>query len=63
MEDGKAVIQAYVFPLVSWIWTGFFVLLFGTLICMIPSKSKDQRKQEPKRPALRPDVVEAELTR
>jgi len=63
VEDGKAVIQAYVFPLVSWIWTGFFVLLFGTLICMIPSKSKDQRKQEPKRPALRPDVVEAELTR
>ena len=26
----KAVIQAYVFPLVSWIWIGFWVLLIGT---------------------------------
>lgn len=33
-----AVIQAYVFPLVSWIWVGFWVVFFGTLICLIPSK-------------------------
>jgi len=38
-EDGqRAVIQAYVFPLVSWIWIGFWVLLAGTLVCLIPSK-------------------------
>jgi cytochrome c-type biogenesis protein CcmF len=42
-EDGKqAVIQAYVFPLVSWIWIGFWVLLFGTLICLVPSKVRLQ---------------------
>jgi cytochrome c-type biogenesis protein CcmF len=42
-EDGQqAVIQAYVFPLVSWIWIGFWVLLFGTLICLIPSKVRLQ---------------------
>jgi len=42
-NDGKrAVIQAYVFPLVSWIWVGFFVLLFGTLVCLVPSKIKYQ---------------------
>jgi cytochrome c-type biogenesis protein CcmF len=35
-----AVIQAYVFPLVSWIWVGFWVVLFGTIICLIPSKIK-----------------------
>lgn len=42
-EDGKkAVIQAYVFPLVSWIWIGFWVVLAGTLVCLIPSKVKLQ---------------------
>jgi cytochrome c-type biogenesis protein CcmF len=42
-EDGKqAVLQAYIFPLVSWIWIGFWVLLFGTLICLIPSKVRLQ---------------------
>jgi cytochrome c-type biogenesis protein CcmF len=35
-----AVIQAYVFPLVSWIWVGFFVVLFGTLVCLVPSKHR-----------------------
>jgi cytochrome c-type biogenesis protein CcmF len=38
----KAVIQAYVFPLVSWIWIGYWALLFGTLICLVPSKVKYQ---------------------
>jgi cytochrome c-type biogenesis protein CcmF len=42
-EDGKkAVIQAYIFPLVSWIWVGFFVMVFGTFVCLIPSKVKLQ---------------------
>jgi cytochrome c-type biogenesis protein CcmF len=39
-DPGKAIIQAYVFPLVSWIWIGFYGLLFGTLVCLIPSKVK-----------------------
>jgi cytochrome c-type biogenesis protein CcmF len=39
-DANKAIIQAYVFPLVSWIWIGFYVLLFGTLVCLIPSKVK-----------------------
>jgi cytochrome c-type biogenesis protein CcmF len=34
------VIQAYVFPLVSWIWIGYWVLLIGTLVCLVPSKVK-----------------------
>ena len=38
----KAVIQAYVFPLVSWIWIGFWVLVFGTLVCLVPSKQRLQ---------------------
>ena len=39
--DGqKAVLQAYVFPLVTWIWIGYWVVLFGTLICLTPSKTR-----------------------
>jgi cytochrome c-type biogenesis protein CcmF len=42
-NDGQqSVIQAYVFPLVSWIWLGYWVVLFGTLICLAPSKSRLQ---------------------
>jgi cytochrome c-type biogenesis protein CcmF len=38
-EDGKrAVVQAYIFPLVTWIWIGFWVVACGTLVCLIPSK-------------------------
>jgi cytochrome c-type biogenesis protein CcmF len=40
-DDGKrAVIQAYVFPLVSWIWIGYWTVLIGTIICLVPSKSR-----------------------
>jgi len=36
----KVVLQAYVFPLVSCIWGGYWVLLFGTLICLVPNKTR-----------------------
>jgi cytochrome c-type biogenesis protein CcmF len=41
-DNQRAVIQAYVFPLVSWIWIGGLVLIGGTLICLVPSKVKMQ---------------------
>jgi cytochrome c-type biogenesis protein CcmF len=34
----KATLQAYVFPLVSWIWIGVLTLIGGTFVCLIPSK-------------------------
>jgi cytochrome c-type biogenesis protein CcmF len=34
----KLVLQAYVFPLVSCIWAGYWILFFGTVICLVPSK-------------------------
>ncbi|MBC8167718.1 MAG: heme lyase CcmF/NrfE family subunit, partial [Bryobacteraceae bacterium] len=62
-EGPKAVIQAYVFPLVSWIWVGFWVLFAGTLICLVPNKVREVRSVE-SLPASRPAAVpEAELTR
>ena len=39
-DNQRAVIQAYVNPLVSWVWIGYWVLLFGTLVCLVPSKIK-----------------------
>jgi cytochrome c-type biogenesis protein CcmF len=39
--DGqRVIIQAYVFPLVTWIWVGYWVVLLGTLVCLVPSKTK-----------------------
>ncbi len=46
-DNSKAVIQAYVFPLVSWIWIGFWVMVGGTLICLVPSKSRIERARLP----------------
>ncbi|MBM3786368.1 MAG: heme lyase CcmF/NrfE family subunit [Acidobacteria bacterium] len=39
-EAQKPIIQAYVFPLVTWIWAGWWVLFAGSIICLIPSKVK-----------------------
>ena len=40
-NDGEGtVLQAYVFPLVSWIWIGYWGVLIGTAICLIPSKTR-----------------------
>jgi cytochrome c-type biogenesis protein CcmF len=39
-DNTKAVIQAYIFPLVSCIWIGYWVLFIGTLVCLIPPKVK-----------------------
>ncbi len=41
-DNTKAIFQLYIFPLVSWIWIGYFVLLFGTIICLIPGKVRLQ---------------------
>ncbi len=47
-EENTAVIQAYIFPLVSWIWLGFGVLMFGTAVCLVPSKARlSQTKFDP----------------
>jgi cytochrome c-type biogenesis protein CcmF len=43
LPDGsKATLQLYAFPLVSWIWIGFWIVLSGTVICLIPSKVRYQ---------------------
>ena len=33
----KVVLQVYRNPLVAWIWIGSFVMVFGTVLAMIPN--------------------------
>lgn len=38
-RDGKnPIIQAYINPLVNWVWLGGLMLVFGTLVALVPSK-------------------------
>jgi cytochrome c-type biogenesis protein CcmF len=39
-EEGTAEIEAYLFPLVSWLWIGAVVLVAGTLIAMVPARGE-----------------------
>jgi cytochrome c-type biogenesis protein CcmF len=41
-DNQRVVVQLYVFPLVSWIWIGWWVLFAGTIVCLIPSKVRLQ---------------------
>jgi len=41
-DQSKAIFQFYLNPLVSWVWIGYWVLLFGTVVCLIPSKVRLQ---------------------
>lgn len=42
----KAVIQAYVNPLVQWVWIGGFVITLGTFVCMLPPPRKRREARE-----------------
>jgi cytochrome c-type biogenesis protein CcmF len=37
------MLQVYINPLVNWIWVGAFLLVFGTLVALVPSKIKPIR--------------------
>lgn len=39
-DRSKAQIQAYVNPLVVWLWIGGLVMMAGTLLCMLPHQRK-----------------------
>jgi len=38
-DTGRAVIQVYINPLVMWVWIGAAVLVLGTLIALVPSRT------------------------
>jgi cytochrome c-type biogenesis protein CcmF len=37
-DNKKAIFKMYLNPLVSSLWAGYWVVLFGTIVCLIPSK-------------------------
>jgi len=37
-DSNKAIIEVFVNPLVDWVWIGMTVLLFGSLLAMVPSR-------------------------
>lgn len=46
-EQTKAVVQAYVNPLVAWVWIGSAVMVLGTLLCLLPAlRNTGARTQE-----------------
>ncbi len=45
-DNRRGVIQAYVFPLVSWIWIGFALLVFGGLVCLTPGRARRAGRTE-----------------
>jgi cytochrome c-type biogenesis protein CcmF len=61
LENNTAIFQAYVFPLVSWIWIGYWVLMLGTIICLVPSKRKPLSQLAPG--ASRPAPQEVPVSR
>ncbi|MCB0833013.1 MAG: heme lyase CcmF/NrfE family subunit [Bacteroidetes bacterium] len=38
----KAILQIYVNPLVAWLWFGTEIMVFGTLICLLPAYQEDR---------------------
>jgi cytochrome c-type biogenesis protein CcmF len=38
-STGQPIIKAFLNPLVSWIWVGLVVIVFGTFIALVPSLS------------------------
>lgn len=41
-DNTKAIFQLFVFPLVTLIWGSFYIIFFGTVICLIPGKVRLQ---------------------
>ncbi len=36
-DTGRPIIKAHVNPLVPWIWTGLLIMVFGTLLALVPN--------------------------
>jgi cytochrome c-type biogenesis protein CcmF len=41
-SEKKAVLQIYINPLVSWLWFGTEILVFGTIITLLPAYQEDR---------------------
>jgi cytochrome c-type biogenesis protein CcmF len=48
LDSGQANFTAFINPLILWVWVGFMVLGFGTLVCLIPRRVVDRLQWKPK---------------
>jgi cytochrome c-type biogenesis protein CcmF len=42
LDSGLANLRIYLTPLILWVWVGFLILAFGTLVCLIPQGVVDR---------------------
>jgi cytochrome c-type biogenesis protein CcmF len=48
LDSGQANFRVYLNPLIEWVWVGFLILAFGTLVCLIPQSLVDKLQWKPK---------------
>jgi len=58
-DTDKPIIKVFINPLVNWIWIGVGVVIFGTLIALVPPLTPPTRKAEATR--LTPNPVPSDL--
>ncbi|HVP52550.1 MAG TPA: cytochrome c-type biogenesis CcmF C-terminal domain-containing protein, partial [Terriglobales bacterium] len=50
-ENGPPIIRAHLNPLVMWIWVGVYVVIFGTLLALVPNATAVTLRQPVREPA------------
>jgi len=48
LESQQANFRVFINPLILWVWIGFLILAFGTLVCLIPQGIVDLLSPRPK---------------
>jgi cytochrome c-type biogenesis protein CcmF len=48
LDTSLANFRVYINPLILWVWTGFLLLAFGTLVCLIPQRVVDRMQWKPR---------------
>jgi cytochrome c-type biogenesis protein CcmF len=48
LDTSLANFRIYINPLILWVWVGFLVLGFGTLVCLIPQSIVDKLQWKPR---------------
>jgi cytochrome c-type biogenesis protein CcmF len=50
-ENGPPIIRAHLNPLVMWIWVGVYIVIFGTLVALVPNAAAVALRQPAQAPA------------
>ena len=50
-DNGPPIIRAHLNPLVMWIWVGVYIVIFGTLVALVPNAAAVSLRQPVRAPA------------